>query len=150
MAPLGISFQVKRLRATRPHDYIVRFFFGGLVCVAAGLVGSKFGPGVGGLFLAFPAILPASLTLIAKHTRSGRCAGADALGSSLGSVGLIVFAIVVFGLAGRSSAATTLALASCGWLLAAVIGWVVFEAYRRHRRQRVSRTPLATGVQHRG
>jgi hypothetical protein len=41
------------------HEWAVRFLFGGAVCVAAGLIARRFGPGVGGLFLAFPAIFPA-------------------------------------------------------------------------------------------
>ena len=37
--------------------------------VLAGVIAKKFGPVVGGLFLAFPAIFPASATLIEKHER---------------------------------------------------------------------------------
>ena len=37
--------------------------------VAAGLIAARFGPVIGGLFLAFPAIFPASATLIEKHVR---------------------------------------------------------------------------------
>ena len=48
---------------------VVRFVFGGAITVGAGLLARKFGPAVGGLFLAFPAIFPASATLIEKHER---------------------------------------------------------------------------------
>ncbi len=37
--------------------------------VAAGLIANKWGPGVGGLFLAFPAIFPASVGLVEKHEK---------------------------------------------------------------------------------
>jgi len=37
--------------------------------VIAGAIASRFGPAVGGLFLAFPAIFPASVTLVEKHVR---------------------------------------------------------------------------------
>jgi hypothetical protein len=37
--------------------------------VVAGLIAARFGPVVGGLFLAFPAIFPATATLIEKHVR---------------------------------------------------------------------------------
>ena len=37
--------------------------------VVAGLIAARFGPVIGGLFLAFPAIFPASATLIEKHVR---------------------------------------------------------------------------------
>jgi hypothetical protein len=56
-----------------------------LVTVGAGLIASRFGPNLGGLFLAFPAILPATLTLVARHTRNAKPAGADALGAALGA-----------------------------------------------------------------
>jgi hypothetical protein len=71
--------------------------------VIAGLVASRFGPVVGGLFLAFPAIFPASATLIEKHvrerkekkglqgTRRGKQAAAlDAAGAALGGLLLSV------------------------------------------------------------
>jgi hypothetical protein len=46
-----------------------RFVFGGLITVATGIIAKKFGPGMGGLFLAFPAIFPASATLVEKHEK---------------------------------------------------------------------------------
>jgi hypothetical protein len=44
----------------------------GAVTVIAGLIAARFGPVVGGLFLAFPAIFPASATLIERHVRERR------------------------------------------------------------------------------
>jgi hypothetical protein len=38
--------------------YAIRFVIGGLITTATGLVARKFGPVVGGLFLAYPAIFP--------------------------------------------------------------------------------------------
>jgi hypothetical protein len=40
---------------------------GGVVTVVAGLLAKHYGPVFGGLFLAFPAIFPASATLVDKH-----------------------------------------------------------------------------------
>ena len=57
------------LRKTTWQEYAIRFVAGGLVTVMAGLIAKKFGPGVGGLFLAFPAIFPAAATLIEKHEK---------------------------------------------------------------------------------
>src|SRR5438105_10379830 len=51
------------------HDYAARFLFGGLVTAVARIIANKFGPAIGGLFLAFPAIFPASATLIEKHEK---------------------------------------------------------------------------------
>jgi len=63
------------------NDYAVRFLFGGLITAVAGLIAKKFGPGVGGLFLAFPAIFPASATLIEKHV-SRRSSEPDLMAAS--------------------------------------------------------------------
>ena len=46
------------LRTTKWNDYAVRFFLGGTITVVAGLIAKEFGPVIGGLFLAFPAIFP--------------------------------------------------------------------------------------------
>src|SRR5207253_3283130 len=70
------------LRVRRPHHR------------AHGLVAREWGPSAGGLFLAFPAILPASLTLVARHDSRGDAAD-DARGAVLGAAALIVFAAVV-------------------------------------------------------
>jgi hypothetical protein len=50
---------------------ITRFglFFGGLITAIAGVIAKQFGPAVAGLFLAFPAMFPASATLIEKHEK---------------------------------------------------------------------------------
>jgi hypothetical protein len=94
------------LKGTRPHEYAVRFFFGGLCTVAAGLIAKRFGPGVGGLFLAFPAIFPASANLVESHekrrkakigsdgrNRGRMAASLDSQGASLGCLGLLAFAL---------------------------------------------------------
>jgi hypothetical protein len=75
----------------------------------AGLIAKRWGPGVGGLFLAFPAIFPAGATMIEKREREkkeeagvevgkrGRMvAGVDAGGAALGALGLMVFGVVVW------------------------------------------------------
>ena len=55
------------LRETRWYEYLAEFALGGAMTVAAGLIAARFGPVIGGLFLAFPAIFPASATLIEKR-----------------------------------------------------------------------------------
>jgi len=44
------------LRRTKWYEYAIRFLFGGIITAITGLIAKKFGPQVGGLFLAFPAI----------------------------------------------------------------------------------------------
>jgi hypothetical protein len=103
------------LKKTKPSEYAVRFVFGGIVTALAGLATHAWGPVVGGLFLAFPAILPASLTLVSQHD-GRRVAVDDARGGQLGSVGLIAFGAVVWAAAPRWPPAVLLALATVVWL----------------------------------
>jgi len=123
---------------TRWCEYVVRFLFGGLITVVAGIIAKKYGPGIGGLFLAFPAIFPASATLIEKHEkqkkeekglrgiRRGReAASVDAAGSAMGSVGLFVFALIVWQFAPHYSTWTVLIGASLAWLTVSVLIWHV-------------------------
>ena len=105
--------------------------------VIAGLIAGRHGPIVGGLFLAFPAIFPASATLIEKHARERKekaglagarrgkeAAALDAAGAVLGSIGLISFAVVIWVLIERSPS-LALALAPTIWLVISVLAWVV-------------------------
>ena len=64
-----VQLNPSALRETHWYEYLIRFALGGAVTVVAGLIAARFGPVVGGLFLAFPAIFPASATLIEKHVR---------------------------------------------------------------------------------
>src|SRR6478735_3837649 len=64
---MRIGLNRSALRKLRPAELAWRFVLGGAITTAAGLIAELYGPAIGGLFLAFPAILPASLTLVAKH-----------------------------------------------------------------------------------
>ena len=74
-----------------------------------------FGPRFGGLFLAFPAVLPAALTLIEKKEGTTK-AWADASGGVLGAIGLAAFAFTALQLL-RANPAVALAVALLAWLL---------------------------------
>lgn len=63
--PIRVS--LSSLREGRWYEYVIRFALGGAAAVFAGLVSSRYGASVGGLFLALPAIFCASATLIEKH-----------------------------------------------------------------------------------
>src|SRR5580704_3403133 len=136
-----IQADFSTLKETRWYQVAVRFCVGGLVTAATGLIAKKFGPGIGGLFLAFPAILPASATLIEKHEREkkeslglngtarGRSAASvDAAGSSMGSIGLFVFALVVWQFVQRDPAWIVLAGATLLWLAVSVAVWQIRKA----------------------
>lgn len=67
MTNMGISINLSALKRTKWFEFVIRFSFGGAVTAGAGILAEKYGPAVGGLFLAFPAIFPAGVTLVKKH-----------------------------------------------------------------------------------
>src|SRR5258708_31240326 len=76
------------LRESRWYEYIGRFVFGGAVTALTGIIAKHFGPEIGGLFLAFPAIFPATATLIEKHEQRKKAeAGAEDPAAGLGAGG---------------------------------------------------------------
>lgn len=131
-----IEINVAALKCTEWQEYIVRFIFGGAVTALAGIIAKHFGPGVGGLFLAAPAIFPAAATLLEKteekkaREKSGKkrfahqVAGVDAAGAAMGSVGLMAFAAVVWQLAPDHSIVAVLSVATLAWLVVAVALWL--------------------------
>lgn len=132
-----VQLNLSALRETRWYEYLIRFAFGGAMTVIAGLIADYFGPIIGGLFLAFPAIFPASATLIEKHERErkektglpgarrGREAAAlDAAGAMLGSFGLAVFALIIWLLI-ELTPFFALVLATVIWLAVAALAWVL-------------------------
>jgi hypothetical protein len=93
---------------------------GATVSVVAAVVGKVIGVRFGGTLLAFPAILPASLTLIQEEEGTRR-ADRDAIGAILGAVGLVIFGMVAEATFGRLEPALALALAILGWLVTAFL-----------------------------
>lgn len=112
------SAQVGKLRDVDLKEYLVRFALGAAISFAAGVLGKAIGPRFGGVFLAFPAILPASLTLI-QDKEGTRGADRNAIGAVLGGVGLLAFAAVGEAAFGRVPAAIAIALAFLAWLATA-------------------------------
>ena len=112
------------LRKAEPWEYVVRFGFGGAVTACTGLIAQRYGPAIGGLFLAFPAILPATLTLVERHD-GRRDAADDARGSVLGAVALFVFAAGALLLVNVCPPALTLAAATAAWCVAAAALWTL-------------------------
>ena len=136
-----VEIKLSALKETKPHQYLVRFLFGGAATVLAGLVAHRFGPAAGGLFLAFPAIFPASVTLIESHekelkqksghdgTGRGRMAASiDASGAALGSIGLAGFAVVLWRLLPRQNPWLVIPVATIAW---SVISFALWELRKR-------------------
>ncbi|HUO02971.1 MAG TPA: hypothetical protein VMU31_09345 [Rhizomicrobium sp.] len=129
------------LKETSGREYLIRFVLGGLATMATGAIARYFGPAAGGLFLAFPAILCASLTLIEKHerarkaqkglkgTKRGKDAAAlDAAGASLGGIGLAAFGGTIAW--GASLGWLVLPLALGAWTLVSLILWTLWRRTR--------------------
>jgi Protein of unknown function (DUF3147) len=133
---MNVTADLSALGKTKWYEYAVRFVFGGIVTVLAGLIAKNFGPGVGGLFLAFPAIFPASATLIEKHEkqkkeragmsgtqRARNAAGVDAAGAAIGTIGLLCFAVLVWQLITTYQTWIVLTAATFAWLIVSVLIW---------------------------
>lgn len=132
------------LKRTTWGEYVARFVFGGLITAAAGAIADRWGPEVAGLFLAFPAIFPAGATLLQKHQREKkekhgmpgnrrgeRAAADEAMGTSMGSVGLTVFAVISWLLLPAHSTLLALLAATLGWGMVAVSLWFLRKRRRR-------------------
>lgn len=159
---MKIKINISALGRTKRDEYLSRFLFGGAVTVLAGIIARQYGPGIGGLFLAFPAIFPASATLIEKHEkqkkeqagkngtiRARTATGADAAGAAMGSVGLIAFAIIVWRWLPASSAPALLCVATAMWFLVAFVVWESRETIWRRVRVKLS-NPVKSNVNKRG
>lgn len=141
-----VKIEPREIRNTRWYEYATRFLFGGLIAAAAGLIAERFGPAIGGLFLAFPAIFPASASLIEKHekekkaqfgfdgTKRGRVAASvDATGAAMGTIGLMVFALISWKLLPQLPTWLTLPIATLAWAATAVTAWTICRRRWRDR-----------------
>jgi hypothetical protein len=135
---MRIRLDLSSLRHIKWYEYLMRFLLGGAITVITGLIAKHYGPVVGGLFLAFPAIFPAGATLIEKHEREKKCragirhtirgrlaAALDARGAAIGSLALAAFALIVWKLLPRHNATGILAVALGVWFALAILLWRV-------------------------
>ena len=133
-----IKAKLSRLRQTKGWEWLVRFAFGGVVTAIAGVIAKEFGPVIGGLFLAFPGIFPAGVTLVERHEkekkqkqgyrgtpRGRKVAAVLAAGAVAGCVGLLAFAGAVWWLAPRLAAWQMLAIAAIAWTAVSALAWIV-------------------------
>ena len=130
-----VHAKISALGQSRWYEYLLRFVLGGLVTLGAGVIADQWGPEVGGLFLAFPAIFCASATLIEKRERQRKslrglkgerrgtdAAALDASGAALGGIGMMAFALVVW-LWASDLGLWVLPLAALIWLIVSVAAW---------------------------
>jgi len=153
---MRVGIRLSALKNTRWKEGGIRFLFGGVMTVATGLVAKEWGPAVGGLFLAFPAIFPATATLLESHERRKKelagqkgvrrartAAAIDAAGASLGAVGLGVFGALIWELSGHQPPVLVLVAATSAWLGVSGFLWILRRHARPHR-QSQTREPDPT------
>ncbi|MFY9731112.1 MAG: DUF3147 family protein [Candidatus Acidiferrales bacterium] len=130
------------LKDAKWYELAARFLFGGAITAITGILANRYGPVSGGLFLAFPALFPASATLVETHerekkrragiantTRGREAAALDARGAAIGSIGLVGFALIAWKLLSISNGAIALFAALVVWAAISVLIWRL----RRHR-----------------
>ncbi|MGH9469312.1 MAG: DUF3147 family protein [Terriglobia bacterium] len=139
-----VKLNFRALRETTWQEYTLRFAIGGAVTALAGVIITFFGPAIGGLFLAFPAVFPSSASLIAKHekeregtplsreaAKAKSKVGYDATGAALGSVGLFVFALIIWRLLPCHRAWPVLVGSTAVWAGVALAAWALFQKIKR-------------------
>jgi hypothetical protein len=112
------------LRKVKWPDLALRFAFGAAISVIAGVAGILLGKTVGGMLLAFPAILPATLTLLEKE-EGNRAAVRDVGGAIFGAIGLVVFAIAAAFLFERIAVGEVLLVSLAAWLATSIAFYVL-------------------------
>jgi hypothetical protein len=135
-----VTISTSGLKRTKWWELLLRFVVGGLVTAGAGILAKKLGPSFGGLFLAFPAILASSVTLVQKHERERKqqkgmsgairgcqAAGADAAGAAMGSIALIVFAVCVWKLLPAHNPGLVITIATLVWAGISSAVWFVWK-----------------------
>ncbi len=118
-----------RVARVRRRELLGRFAFGAAVSALATVVGWVVDARAGGLFLAFPAILPAALTLVSK--KEGReAAGSVLRGALLGAAGLVAFAVVVAATLDRWPAPLALGAGLVAWVVTSVSLYAATARFR--------------------
>jgi hypothetical protein len=125
-----ITIEPSRLRDLDVSGLAVRFAFGFVISVIVGAIGLAAGDRVAGLFLAFPAILPASLTLIAEEDGEDE-AKVDAAGACFGGLGLAAYGATSWFLLSRIAPVAAELVALVAWCVVAIGGYLVVRSRLR-------------------
>jgi hypothetical protein len=127
-----IEVEPARIRDCDVKGLAVRFAFGFTISVIVGVIGLVAGDRIAGLFLAFPAILPASLTLIAENDGEAQ-ARVDAAGACFGGIGLAAFGFVSWFLLPRTAPVLAEVAALVAWCVVAIGAYLAVRARLRSR-----------------
>jgi hypothetical protein len=148
-----VKADISALKKASWIEYGIRFLFGGTMTVLAGLIAKHYGPELGGLFLAFPAIAPAAATMIDQHakeqkqragleghTRGRKTAALDMFGTVWGSVGLLAFGLVIWQMSPAHSGGMVLLVATLAWFIGALSTWELRRILKHRRAARPEAT----------
>jgi hypothetical protein len=122
-----VEVSLGELRTVPRRDLYLRFAFGAAISTVASVVAILLGVRAGGLLLAFPAILPATLTLIEREDTHEK-AMEDDVGSVLGAVSLAGFAALAWWLLRTAGAVVALPVACAGWFVSSLALYAVVRA----------------------
>lgn len=122
----AIGLRPGALRDIPSRDLLIRFGFGAAISAIAAWVAIVAGSGPGGILLAFPAILPATLTLVEREEGERKAEDLD-VGAVLGALALAPFALVIWQYVDTGSAPLVLALGTIAWLVASVLLYLGFR-----------------------
>lgn len=135
---MRIIFDASLLKRSRWYELLIRFILGGFITAATGIIGKKYGPAVGGLFLAFPAIFPASATLMDKHekekkqraglkgaNRAREVVAVDAAGTAIGSIGLFAFGLLMAETVTSWNPWQAMAASTVLWMAVSILFWLI-------------------------
>ncbi len=123
------SVHLGDIRGVHVRELATRFALGAFVSIVAAIISGAVGARLGGVFLAAPAILPASLTIV-EHKEGTRKADRDAIGAVVGSLALVVFATVGESMFTRHNPALVLAAALGGWIAAGLAFYAILGLFR--------------------
>lgn len=118
------AFSISKVAGIKPRELAIRFFAGALVSIVSAVVTLGFGARIGGILLAFPAIMAASLTLI-EEEEAAADAREDARGAIVGACGLTLFAAVAALTFGHLAGALALLAATVVWAAGSLLGYIV-------------------------
>jgi hypothetical protein len=137
---MRIGIEIAKLHEGTPREYLSRFVIGGIITVLASLIAKRYGPIVGGLFLAFPGIFAPGLSMTETHaeeqkaklgdrgTLFGRAeASVEAAGASAGALGLAAFAFILWRRLPTHNLRPTLLLAGAAWIAVSLPFWWLRE-----------------------
>ena len=125
-----VKFEPSALRSVQLRELGLRFAFGAAISVVAGVVSLVWGPRAGGMFLAFPAILPAAATLIERKEDVSQ-ARDDVAGALPGSIALAAFAVVGGVTLSRWTIGSSLTVALVAWCAVAVMLYALWAVAGR-------------------